>query len=433
MEIKTVTILGANGTMGKNVSAIFASFGKAKVYMVCRDIKKAQKAKEDAYMSVKAETIESSLIPITYEEMGKAISESDLVLELLSEDIDIKRSMYKKIKPFLKEDTILASGTSSISIKELAKEFGNKANNFFGIHFFNPPYHMTLCELISHSKEQEQKENEIESYLKNNLKRTVVKVNDIPGFLGNRIGFFFINEALKLANENKDKGGIDYIDNILGCFTGRNMPPILTADFVGLDVSKAIIDYIYINATNDIFKDYFVLPDFVNELIKDGKLGKKVGKGLFYQDIENGKSYSYDILSKKYLERQKYNFKFAEDMIEAIRIGKYDYAAKILIEDKSKEADICKKMILKYIVYSIYISKENTQNVYSCDDAMSTGFSWLPPIAYIDFLGGKEKVKEMAEKYLEKNWIDVINKYSIFDMIQTESKYDYRSFLKAKK
>lgn len=433
MEIKTVTILGANGTMGKNVSSIFASFGKAKVYMVCRDIEKAQKAKEDAYMSVKAETIESSLIPITYEKMEKAISESDLVLELLSEDIDIKRSVYQKIKPFLKEDTILASGTSSISIKELAKEFENKANNFFGIHFFNPPYHMTLCELISHSKEQEQKENEIESYLKNDLKRTVVKVNDTPGFLGNRIGFFFINEALKLANENKDKGGIDYIDNILGCFTGRNMPPILTADFVGLDVSKAITDYIYNNAIKDIFKEYFVLPDFVNELIKDGKLGKKVGKGLFYQDIENGKSYSYDILSKKYLEKQKYNFKFSEDMVEAIRIGKYDYAAKILIEDKSKEAIICKKMILKYIVYSIYISKENTQNVYSCDDAMATGFSWLPPIAYIDFFGGKEQVKEMAEEYLEKNWIEVINKYSIFDMIQTKSKYDYSSFLKAKK
>ena len=432
MEIKTVTILGANGTMGKNVSAIFASFGKTKVYMVCRDMEKAQKAKEDAYMSVRAETIESLLIPITYEKMEKAISESDLVLELLSENIDTKKRMYQKIKPFLKEDTILASGTSSISIKELSKEFGNNANNFFGIHFFNPPYNMTLCELITHSKEQEQIENYLESYLQENLKRTVVKVKDTPGFLGNRIGFFFINEALKLANENKDKGGIAYIDNILGCFTGRNMPPLLTADFVGLDVSKAIIDYIYNNAKTDAFREYFEIPDFVNKLIEEGKLGKKVGKGLFYQDVENGKNYLYDISSEKYIERENYNFQFSNEMIKNIRIGKYDEAAKILIDDKSKEATICKQMILKYIVYSIYISKEKTQDVYSCDNAMATGFSWLPPIAYIDFLGGKDQVKEMAEKYLEKDWINIINKYNIFDIIKRESKYDYRLFLKAR-
>ena len=183
--------------------------------------------------------------------------------------------MYKKIIPYIKDNAIIASGTSGLSIKELSKEFKDKAQNFFGIHMFNPPYNLTLCELIIHDSKQENLAQQLADYLSNNLKRTVIKVKDKTAFLSNRIGFFFINESLRLANENIDEGGIDYIDAILGCFTGRNMPPLTTADFVGLDISKAIIDYVYEN-TNDIFRNSFEMPSYVNKLIENGKIGKKL-------------------------------------------------------------------------------------------------------------------------------------------------------------
>ena len=103
---------------------------------------------------------------------------------------------------------------------------------------------------------------ELKEYLSNKLIRTVVEVKDSPAFLGNRIGFQFINEALRYAERFKDNGGIDYIDAILGSFTGRSMAPLTTSNFVGLDVHKAIVDNIY-EDTHDHAHETFVLPEFV--------------------------------------------------------------------------------------------------------------------------------------------------------------------------
>ena len=256
MKINTVTVLGANGTMGRNVSAIFASFGQAKVYMICRSLEKAEAAVEMAANSVKAESIKSRLIAKTYDDLEECIKESDLVFESVSENVDIKKDIYNQIIPFLKDDVIISTGTSGISIKDLSSIFEEKATRFFGIHFFNPPYNLTLCELISHDACQKELSSEISEYLKNSLRRTVVEVKDSPSFLGNRIGFYVINAAMQLAEEYKEEGGIDYIDAILGSYTGRNMAPLTTADFVGLDVTKSIIDYINEN-TQDNFNNYF--------------------------------------------------------------------------------------------------------------------------------------------------------------------------------
>lgn len=93
MDIRTVTVIGANGTMGCNISGIFASFGEAKVYMVCRNIEDAKKAREKAKISVRAEAIGKNLIPRTYEDLEECLAESDLIFESVKEDIEIKKDM----------------------------------------------------------------------------------------------------------------------------------------------------------------------------------------------------------------------------------------------------------------------------------------------------------------------------------------------------
>lgn len=154
-----------------------------------------------------------------------------------------------------------------------------------GIHLYNPPYNMTLCEVIPSRYTDATKLREVKKYLKEVLLRNVVEVKDEPAFMGNRIGFQFINEALQYAEKYQDNGGIDYIDSIIGPFTGRNMAPLLTSDFVGLDVHKAIVDNIYDN-TNDYAHDTFKMPEFALQLISENKLGRKSGAGL-YQTIKN--------------------------------------------------------------------------------------------------------------------------------------------------
>ena len=81
MNIRTVTVLGANGSMGRNVSAIFASFGNAKVYMMCRDMQRAEKARQDAAKTVRAGVIAENLIPVTYDSLKEVVAESDLIFE----------------------------------------------------------------------------------------------------------------------------------------------------------------------------------------------------------------------------------------------------------------------------------------------------------------------------------------------------------------
>jgi len=345
MDIRTVTIIGANGTMGKNIAGIFASFGQAKVYLVTRSIEKSTVACSDAYNSVKAESIKDNLIPKTYNDLEECISNSDLVFESLSEDINLKLDVYKKIEKYIDENTILATGTSGISIERLSKGFGKYAKNFFGIHMFNPPYNLTLCELITYDDCQEEMAKELEEYLASCLRRTVVRVKDKPAFLGNNIGFFFINEVLKLAEEYKEQGGIDYIDAIFGGFTGRSMSPLVTADFVGLDITKSIIDYVYEN-TNNEYKDSFLLPSYINNLIEQKFIGNKVNKGLYYDDTDRNIVFVYDIKTEKYRIKNNYQFYFANEIIKFLKNGQYEEAIKFLIEEESSEAIICKKMLI---------------------------------------------------------------------------------------
>ena len=427
MNIKVVTVIGANGTMGRNVAAIFASFGNAKVYMVCRTKEKAEKAVISAYNSIRTESIKKRLIPITYDDMEKAIKESDLIFESLSEDIEIKKNIYKEIKKLVNSNVIIASGTSGLSITKLSEELGGYSKNFFGMHFFNPPYVLSLCELIFHNENQRELLLKLKIYLEKNLNRTVVITKDTPSFLGNRIGFYFINEALQLAEKNKDNGGIDYIDAILGGFTGRNMPPLCTADFVGLDVSKSILDYIYDNI-DDNFKESFKIPNYIEKLLNDNCIGKKSGCGLYKN--ENNIKYVYDIKNSDYRLQNKYEISFINEMKKNIKVGNYEDAFDILLNDDSKEAIICKEMILKYIVYSLYVSNLVTDNIYFCDDAMANGFNWLPPISYIDLLGGKENFYLLSKKYLNENLLHIIEDNNLLEKINDKSKYDYKKFIK---
>lgn len=415
MKIKTVAVLGANGTMGRNIAAIFASFGKAKVFLATRSLDKSKFALEKAYQSVRCESIKERMVPVTYDDIQTFIPECDLIFESLKEDFDIKKDMYKRVIPFMKDDAILATGTSGLSIDDLSV-----GRELYGIHMFNPPYNLSLCELIG-------KENpELEHYLANVLKRTVVKVKDSPSFLGNRIGFYFINKAMKLAEVNKDQGGIDYIDAIFGGFTGRSMSPLVTADFVGLDVHKSIVDYVYKNTMDKAF----ICPDYLNALVDNGYLGKKSGKGLYYYDKDRKLTFVYDIRDGKYRLKNEYNFYFSNKMIELIQTGDYQKAYQLLIDDECVEAVICKTLLLEYIVYSLKTSLDVSDSISSCDDVMATGFAWIPPIALIEVFGGKETVDTLVHKYLGADLVKTWDE--LYDMVPNKSKYDYRPFLKGR-
>ena len=431
--IKTVTVVGANGTMGTNVSAIFASFGGAKVYMVSRDIEKSRKAAMKAGKTVKADSIVKNIIPVDYSTLSDCVQKSDLVFESAAEDLDVKIELHARIGKSLKKGAVACTGSSGLSITRLAECYPDATRSqFFGVHMFNPPYQLTLCELTASPYSDMKMYRELKAYLTDILHRTVAESKDLPAFLGNRIGFYFMNEALQYAEKYQDNGGVDYIDSLLGPFTGRTMPPITTADFVGLDVHKAIVDNIYEN-TDDYVHHRFVLPAYVQKLIDEKKLGRKTGQGLYKMiKYESGERQImvYDIKTGVYRNEIKYSFPFAIRMKEFLKVGDYDDAIRELITNKSQEADICLRFLLRYIVYALYTAEHVGYDLRVADDVMATGFTWCPPFAMMEAF---TRVCDLGVLMKERLKPDILGNVDIDHIIaeQIKSKYDYRLFFKA--
>jgi len=394
----------------------------------------AEKARIKATNSVKADAISKNLIPKCYDDLEECISSSDLVFESVFEDINIKKDVYGKIAKYLKQTTIIGTGTSGLSINSLSECFDESIKkNFMGIHMYNPPYNMTLCEIIPSQYTEKIVLDEMKTYLRDVLHRRVVEVKDEPAFMGNRIGFQFINEALQYAEKYQDNGGIDYIDSIIGPFTGRSMAPLSTSDFVGLDVHKAIVDNIY-NNTYDYAHETFIMPEFALKLISEHKLGRKSGSGL-YQSVINSDGTKttkvYDIVTGEYRAKEKYIFPFAKQMIKELKVGNYAEAIYNLVNNHSIEADICLHFLIKYVIYGIRTTKSIGENIHSADDVMATGFNWIPPLAVIDAFGGINRFKKIA---LEKLPEDFLSEKVIEEILRDvpKSKYDFRPFFKAR-
>lgn len=430
LNVKTVTVVGANGTMGTNVAGIFASFGGADVFMVCRDLEKSKKAIDKAYHSVRADSIKGKMHPADYSMLEECVKQSDLVFESVAENLNIKEDITKRIGEHINRGAFICSGTSGLSINEIASCLPCELRpNYYGVHMFNPPYSLSLCELIPSRDSNPQTTEALANYLKNTLLRTVINTADVPAFLANRIGFNFMNKALQYADKYKLRGGIDYIDAILGTFSGRLMSPLVTVDFVGLDIHEAIVENVYDNA-DDYEKESFKLPKYVVDLIETGRLGRKVGEGLYKSVVlEDGRRLRlvFDINLKQYRPIEKYNFAFAQKMNDCIKDGNYFDAVNALVNDKSDEAKICLEFLIDYIVYALNMSEKTSRDITAADDAMAMGFNWCPPLAMLELLSSAVNVEKKAKAFgIKGTETGVLSRAK-------KSKYDYRPFFRASK
>ncbi len=432
MEIRIVTVIGVTGTMGANIAGIFASFGNAKVYCIGRDIEKVKKTIPRTVKSVRADAISKNLVPADFSMLEQCVSESDLIFESSKEDIAVKNEIAKRVASSMRKDAVSCTGTSGLSITAIAECYPeNLRSRFFGVHMFNPPYSMSLCEFIATKYSDHKVADDLKKYLSEVLIRTVVEVKDAPAFLANRIGFQFINEALQYAEKYKDNGGIDYIDAILGTFTGRAMAPLATSDFVGLDVHKAIVDNVYQN-TNDYAHDTFVLPEFVQKLINEGRLGRKSNGGLYQRIVyDNGlkRQTVYDINTGLYRDVLPYTFPFADKMKKHFYSGNYQLSFDRLVNNHSQEAEICLSFLLKYIVYSLYAAKEVGYSIEAADDVMATGFNWCPPLAMYQALSLVADVPMLIRNRLP----EICQRIDVDSYLADvkPSKYDFRPYFKS--
>ncbi len=432
--MKIATVLGANGAMGSGCASILASFGEMKVHMLARDKAKAEQGIQAAINSVRSGVLAKRMVAGSYDEdLKRAVGESDWVFECVAETYPIKEEMNKKIAAARKPGSIISTVSSGLSIARLAKNFdADGQKNYYGTHFFNPPYKLTLCELVTHSGNDPKVTQELSDYLSQKLVRHVIITNDTPAFAGNRIGFQLMNEAAQFAQKYQDKGGIHLLDTLLGGYTGRALSPLATVDLVGLDVHKAIVDNIY-EQTADSAHETFKMPAYMQKLIDKGQLGLKAKKGLYAvsKDAEGKKNIEvYNITKDTYEPLPTVELKFKRECERAIKNGEYKNAIQIMKEASGFEADLLRHFIARYVSYSFSLVPEVT-NQNGIDGAMGFGFSWLVPSAWVDLWGG---VKETC-KFIESQGMPVPEFLSKQTKIETlyklQNVLDYRSLFRA--
>jgi len=217
----------------------------------------------------------------TYTNLKDGVSNTDLVIEAATENLDIKLKIFKDLDEFCKAETILATNTSSISITQIGAAT-DRPEKVIGMHFMNPVPIMKLVEIIrGYNTSDEVTETIME--LSKKLGKTPTEVNDYPGFVANRILMPMINESIETLYNGV--AGIEEIDTVMKLGMAHPMGPLQLADFIGLDVCLSILNVMY-----DGFKNpkYAPCPLLVN-MVMAGKLGVKSGEG-FYDYSESRKA-----------------------------------------------------------------------------------------------------------------------------------------------
>ena len=226
-----------------------------------------------AKASITEEAKASTLANLTTQVSLSACSDSDLVIDAATENVDIKLKIFKQLDELCKPETILASNTSSISITKIGAAT-KRADKVIGMHFMNPVPVMKLVEVIKGYATSNDVLNQImEMSVK--LGKSPVEVNDYPGFVANRILMPMINEAIYTLFEGV--AGIEEIDTVMKLGMGHPMGPLQLADFIGLDVCLAIMKVLHDGFGNP---KYAPCPLLVN-MVTAGYLGAKSGEGFY--------------------------------------------------------------------------------------------------------------------------------------------------------
>ena len=288
--IRKIVIAGA-GTMGYSMASIFASYDyEVVIYDVSE--KAINNAKEKISINVDTLVNEKEITVsqanslhdhLSYTTNTDCFKDCDLVVESIIENLSIKQSFYAAVSKIVREDTILATNTSGLSINALASVV-YKPERFIGMHWFNPSHLILLIEIIKGDNTSDEVAKTIYDLSLAIHKKPVIVNKDILGFAANRIQFAILREALYLIENNVvSKEGIDDLMKYGLGFRYACLGPLEVVDFGGVDTFHHISEYLMKDLCDS--KD---VPKLLDEIYQRGDYGIKTKKGFYdYQDCKD--------------------------------------------------------------------------------------------------------------------------------------------------
>jgi 3-hydroxyacyl-CoA dehydrogenase len=426
--IEKVVVLGA-GTMGARIAAHVANAGvwcalldiaprelsaddqKRGLTLASPDVRNrivraglaaAVKSKPAAFFK---RGVENRIITGNFEDDLKLCAEADWIIEVVAENLEIKRALLLRVAAVRKPGTIVTTNTSGLPVHSIAEGMPEEwQQHWAGTHFFNPPRYLKLVEIIPGTATLPGVIETLADFCDHKLGKGVVVAKDTPNFIANRIGTFSMLNAIRLMGEL----GMTFeeVDACTGPALGwPKSATFRLADIVGIDVLLHVIRNIYENIPNDESRELYKVPALIEEMAKRGWIGDKTGSG-FYKRVKKGGGDSeiltLDPAKMEYRPQQKARFASIEagKGIESTRERLRMLCGPAL---EGKEGDKAQKFIWGVLsgmcLYAARRVPEISDSIVDVDRAMRWGFGWeLGPFEIWDAIGVGPMAKQLEKE-----------------------------------
>ncbi len=421
-RIHKVAVLGA-GTMGARIAAHFANAGVPSLLldMVPPDAdgparnKIAAAGLDGARKSKPAAFFEASLSRLVtvgnFDDDLKQLADVDWIIEAIVENLEIKRSLLKKVEAIRKPGTIVTTNTSGLPVAKIAEGFSQDfRRSWFGTHFFNPPRYMRLLELIPTPEADRALIDAVTHFCDVQLGKGVVLAKDTPNFIGNRIGTFSVLNVLRLMQEMDLT--IEEIDALTGQAVGwPRSATFRTIDLVGLDVLGHVVSNMTQNVHDE--RSELQIPAFFRQMLERKWLGDKTKGGFYKKNVGRAPSpagpgkederLALDWKTLEYHPRQKPKFAALE---MAKNVEETGARIRMLLgldggtpHKPDKASAFLWSALSDLWTYSANRIPEISDSAVEIDQAMRMGFAWeLGPFELWDAAGVEATVARMKKE-----------------------------------
>jgi len=304
------------------------------------------------------------------------IAECDWIIEVVVENLKIKQDLLRRIDAVRKADTIVSTNTSGILLNAMSKGLSQEFRaHFLGTHFFNPVRYMRLLEIIPGKETRPDVLSFIAAFGERVLGKGIVWAKDTPNFIGNRVGVQGIIKAMQLMHS--EGLSIPEVDMVFGPVMGRPKTAMFkTADLVGLDVLAHVASNTYEMVPDDESRDSFVLPDFVQDMIKKNLLGKKTQSGFYKTELTPEWQIIRKVIDSKDLSYHEYEPPEYPCIGAAKQAGTLPEKMQAIIYGDDKLAQFAWKALAHNLIYAANRIPEISDTIVDIDNAMKWGFNF---------------------------------------------------------
>ncbi len=429
-NIRKVAVLGS-GVMGSAIACHFANIGCSVLLLdiAPRELNDEEKAKG---MSLDDKRVKNRIVQTSFDRSIKSspgplfskkfasrislgnfsddmakIKDYDWIIEVVVENLDIKKKVYTEVEKYRTPGTLVTSNTSGIPIHLMAEgRSENFQKNFCGTHFFNPPRYLKLFEVIPTPHTDPDVTRFLLYYGDLYLGKTTVLCKDTPAFIGNRVGVWGL---LKVIDSMQKFGlNVDEVDKLTGPVIGRpKSATFRTSDLVGLDTLVKVANNLYAGLPDDEGRDMFKLPEVVAKLEENKWLGDKTGQG-FYKKSKDAKGkteiLTLDLNTLEYKSKSRPKFATLET---TKTIDNLKDRFRVLLAGKDKAGEFYRDAFYGLFQYASNRIPEISDELFRIDDAVCAGFGWeLGPFQTWDAVGVEKSIQAMEMAgYKPAQWV----------------------------